>query len=71
MECRRSPTVGERGPDMLTGVGIFELELTEDVRSCLGPAAWIGEVSGGGQFPMVYDESPKLGMLVLTFNCGA
>lgn len=26
---------GERGPDMLTGVGMLELEAMEDVRSCL------------------------------------
>jgi hypothetical protein len=36
--CGRSPDVGEsmgdRGPDMLTGVGILEFELMEEVRSC-------------------------------------
>jgi hypothetical protein len=26
---------GERGPDKLTGVGMLEFELMEDVRSCL------------------------------------
>lgn len=36
--CGRSPDIGEssgdRGPDMLTGVGILEFELIEDVLSC-------------------------------------
>jgi hypothetical protein len=36
--CCRSPDIGEssgdRGPDMLTGVGILEFELIEDVLSC-------------------------------------
>lgn len=51
---------------MLTGVGMFEVELVDGVRSCLGPwAVCIGEVSGA-VFPMVYGDS-KLGMLVLMF----
>jgi hypothetical protein len=28
-------SIGDRGPDMLTGVGMFEFEVMDDVRSCL------------------------------------
>jgi len=57
MEGLRSPigdSRGDRGLDMLTGVGIFELELTEDVRSCLIPGGRMDKVYGGGQLPIVY-----------------
>jgi hypothetical protein len=37
--CGRSPDVGDgrgdRGPDMLTGVGMLEFDAMEEVRSCL------------------------------------
>lgn len=39
---------------MLTGVGMFELELTEDVRLCLILGVWMDKVSGGRQLPIVY-----------------
>lgn len=39
---------------MLTGVGIFEPEFVEGVRSCLMTCVvWIGECSGGGQLFML------------------
>lgn len=50
--CGRSPDVGEnrgdRGPDMLTGVGMLELEVIDEVRSCF-TGIWgscIGAASG-------------------------
>ncbi len=51
--------VGERsgdiGPEMLTGVGIFVVELIEDVRSCFAAAGgpWKAVVSGDRFDPML------------------
>jgi len=63
--CGRSPDVGEsigdRAPDMLVGVGILELELTDDFRSCLiaicGTCMEALIVSGVIWESMVYGES--------------
>jgi hypothetical protein len=58
--CGPSPVVGDskgdRGPDMLTGVGMLELEAMEDVRSCLMGTCGtgIGAVSGDICEPMLY-----------------
>jgi hypothetical protein len=57
MESLRSSAGDSRGdrlPARLTGVGMLELELTDDVLSCRIPWFVWGDVSaGGGQFPML------------------
>jgi hypothetical protein len=53
------------------GVGIFEFEFTEEFRSWVKMCVvCTGDVSGGGQFPILNDDTIKLGWCVLMFKCG-
>jgi hypothetical protein len=48
-------SIGDRGPDMLTGVGKLEFEAIDEVRSCLigRCCTWIDAVSGDVWEPML------------------